>query len=98
MRAANPGAISRSRWSVTSSAFGCAMFGLKIVLDAPGRTVFKRIAVGKSPEGVLIPPDGGRAFVAVNGDNVVAVLDLKTWTVTRKLQTGTGPDGMAWVR
>jgi len=69
-----------------------------VVLDAPARKVFKRVPVGKSPEGVLIPPGGGRAFIAVNGDNVVAIVDLKTWAVTRKLQTGTGPDGMAWVQ
>ena len=31
-----------------------------------------------------------------NGDNYIAVLDLKSWQVTKKIQTGTGPDGMAW--
>jgi len=35
--------------------------------------------------------------IAVNGDNHVAIVDLKTWAVTKKLQTGTGPDGMAWI-
>jgi YVTN family beta-propeller protein len=49
------------------------------------------------PEGILIPPSGGRAYVAVNGDNHVAVVDLKTWQVTKKIPTGKGPDGMAWV-
>jgi len=72
--------------------------GELIVVDAAARKEVKRIAVGRSPEGVLVPPDGGRAFVAVNGDNHVAVVDLKTWTVTKKLQTGAGPDGMAWIR
>ena len=55
------------------------------------------IAVGKSPEGILMPPAGGMAYVAVNGDNFVAVIDLKTWQVTKKIQTGIGPDGMAWI-
>ena len=50
------------------------------------------------PEGILITPDGSRAFVAVNGDNNVAVIDLKTWQVTSRIQTGVGPDGMAWIR
>jgi YVTN family beta-propeller protein len=67
-------------------------------VDAAARKEFKRIALGRSPEGILIPPDGSRAFVAVNADNLVAVVDLTTWTVVKKLQTGTGPDGMAWVR
>jgi YVTN family beta-propeller protein len=49
------------------------------------------------PEGILIPPSGGHAYVAVNGDNHVAVIDLKTWQVTKKITTGVGPDGMAWV-
>jgi len=49
------------------------------------------------PEGILIPPAGGVAYVAVNGDNHVAVVDLKTWQVTKKIQTGKGPDGLAWV-
>ena len=69
-----------------------------VVIDAVTRKVVKRMPLGKQPEGSLIAPDGSRAFVAVNGDNHVAVVDLKTWTVTKKLQTGTGPDGMAWVK
>src|SRR5262249_10236000 len=72
--------------------------GELVVIDAPARKEIKRLALGRAPEGILIPPEGGRAFVAVNGDNLVAVIDLKTWTVTRKLQTGNGPDGMAWVK
>jgi len=72
--------------------------GELVVIDAPRRKVVKRVALGKNPEGILMPPDGGRAYVAVNGDNVVAAVDLKTWTVTKKIEAGRGPDGMAWVR
>ena len=57
----------------------------------------ERVPVGKQPEGVLIAPDGSRAFVAVNGDNQIAVVDTKTWSVTKRISPGTGPDGMAWV-
>ena len=71
--------------------------GELVVLDAPSRKEVKRLALGKMPEGILIPPGGSRAFVAVNGDNHVAVLDLATWLVTKKIPTGVGPDGMAWV-
>ena len=67
-----------------------------VVLEAPARKEIKRIPLGKMPEGILIPPTGGLAYVAVNGDNVIAVIDLKTWQVTKKISTGTGPDGMAW--
>jgi len=72
--------------------------GELVVIDAPGRKVVKRVALGKNPEGILMPPDGGRAYVAVNRDNFVAAVDLKTWTVTKKIEAGRGPDGMAWVR
>ena len=36
-------------------------------------------------------------FFAVNGDNNVAVIDLKTWHVASRISTGAGPDGLAWV-
>jgi YVTN family beta-propeller protein len=72
--------------------------GELVIVDAAARKVMNRIALGKAPEGIFVPPGGGRAFVAVNGDNYVAVVDLKTWTVAKKLQTGGGPDGMAWVQ
>ena len=68
-----------------------------VVLDTGTRKEVKRLALGKMPEGILIPPGGSRAFVAVNGDDHVAVVDLKTWQVMKKITTGVGPDGMAWV-
>ena len=71
--------------------------GELVVLDAPSRKEVRRIALGRMPEGILMPAAGGVAYVAVNGDNFVAVIDLKTWQVTKRIQTGTGPDGMAWV-
>jgi YVTN family beta-propeller protein len=69
-----------------------------VVLDTASRKEVKRVALGRMPEGILIPPDGNVAYIAVNGDNFVAVVDLKTWAITKKIQTGTGPDGMAWKR
>jgi YVTN family beta-propeller protein len=68
-----------------------------VVLDAAAHKEVKRLPLGKMPEGILIPPAGGVAYVAVNGDNHVAVVDLKSWQVTKKIQTGKGPDGLAWV-
>jgi YVTN family beta-propeller protein len=69
-----------------------------VVLDTAAKKEVKRLALGRQPEGVLIPPGGTQAYVAVNGDNHIAVVDLKTWQVSKKIATGTGPDGMAWVR
>jgi len=43
-------------------------------------------------------PDGSRAFVALAQEGAVVAIDLKTLTVSSKLQTGPGADGMAWVK
>jgi YVTN family beta-propeller protein len=67
-----------------------------VVLDVPSRKEIKRIKLGRNPEGILIAPDGSRAYVAVAGDNQVAIVDLKTLEVTGHISTGSGPDGMAW--
>jgi len=70
--------------------------GELVVLDVASRKETRRIALGKTPEGILMAPDGARAYVAVAGDNQVAIVDLKTLAVTGHLSTGKGPDGMAW--
>ena len=70
--------------------------GELVVLDAVGHKEIKRIKLGRAVEGILIVPDGSRAYVAVAGDNNVAIVDLKTLELTGRISTGTGPDGMAW--
>jgi YVTN family beta-propeller protein len=68
-----------------------------LVLNAPARREIKRIKLGHAPEGILVTPDGSHAYVAVWGDNNVAVVDLKTLEVMNRIPTGSGPDGLAWV-
>jgi len=67
-----------------------------IVIDAASRKEVKRIAMGRTPEGILMAKDGSRAYVAEAGENRIAIIDLKTLEVTGHLTTGNGPDGMAW--
>lgn len=67
-----------------------------VVFDAHSRHETKRISLGHGAAGILITPDGGRAFVAVSRDNYIAVIDLKTLAVVGRIPTGSGPDGMAW--
>ncbi len=67
-----------------------------VFVDVKARKEMKRISVGKGCAGILIVPDGSRAFVAVSRDNKIAVVDLKSLTVTAVFSTGKGPDGMAW--
>src|SRR5208337_852037 len=67
-----------------------------VVLDAAARKEIKRLNLGHGAAGILIVPDGSRAYVAVSRDNYVAVVDLKTLAVSGRFVTGRGPDGMAW--
>jgi DNA-binding beta-propeller fold protein YncE len=68
-----------------------------VFLDARARKEIKRISLGKGCAGILIVPDGSRAFVAVSREDKIAVVDLKSLTVTAEFSTGKGPDGMAWL-
>lgn len=56
----------------------------------------KRMPLGRQPAGILMEPDGTRAYVAVTGENYVAIIDLKTLELAGRIQPGDGPDGMAW--
>jgi len=67
-----------------------------IVLDSASRKEVKRLNLGHGVAGILIVPDGSRAFVAVSPDSEVAVIDLKTLSMTGRIATGKGPDGLAW--
>jgi YVTN family beta-propeller protein len=48
------------------------------------------------PVGILIQPDGLRAYVANTNADVVTVLDLADWSIETRLVAGQEPDGMAW--
>src|SRR5262249_7722804 len=72
--------------------------GELLVLERASRKDVKRIKLGSSPAGILVQPDSSRAYVAVTGDDNVAVIDLRTLDLEARIQTGKGPDGMAWVR
>jgi YVTN family beta-propeller protein len=66
------------------------------VLDAATRKVTKRIPVGHGAAGILMQPDGTRAYVACSPDDYVAVIDLKSLQVTGHIDAGHEPDGLAW--
>jgi len=67
-----------------------------ILVDAASRKELKRISLGHGCAGILIVPDGSVAYVADSRDNNVAVIDLKTFSLTGRIATGRGPDGLAW--
>lgn len=46
------------------------------------------------PIGIVIHPDGSRAFVAVSGGDEVAVIDTRRWEITARWATGREPDAL----
>jgi YVTN family beta-propeller protein len=68
-----------------------------VVVDVATRKEVKRLTLGRSIAGILVVPDGSRAYLAATNDNYVAVVDLKNFEVTGHISTGTGPDGMDWI-
>jgi YVTN family beta-propeller protein len=67
-----------------------------VVLDAATRKVIKRLPIGHGAAGILMQPDGSRAFVACSADNYIAIIDLRTLTVAGHINVGGEPDGLAW--
>jgi YVTN family beta-propeller protein len=66
------------------------------IFDAATRKEAKRVKIGRGAAGILMQPDGARAFVACTPDDYVAVIDIKTLEMTGKLTAGKQPDGLAW--
>jgi YVTN family beta-propeller protein len=67
-----------------------------LVLDAATRKEYKRITLPSSSEGLLMAPGGAVAYTTLNSRDAVAVIDLKSMTMTGEVKTGRGPDGLAW--
>jgi YVTN family beta-propeller protein len=66
-----------------------------VFVDVASRKVVKRLKIGTGAAGIVMQPDGARAFVACTPDDYVAVIDLKTMDVVGKIDAGGEPDGMA---
>lgn len=67
-----------------------------VVVDAAAKNTVKRISIGHGAAGIVMQPDGARAFVACSPDGYVAVINLRSLEVVGKIQAGQDPDGMAW--
>jgi YVTN family beta-propeller protein len=66
------------------------------IYEAASRKHFKTVHIGHGAAGILMDPDGQRAFIACSPDNYIVVLDLKTLEVTSHIDVGGEPDGLAW--
>ncbi len=67
------------------------------IFDVAGRKESKRVKIGHGAAGLLMQPDGARAYVACTPDSYVAIIDLKSLEVTGHIDAGKQPDGLAWV-
>jgi len=67
-----------------------------VILNRATRQEQARLKMGRYPEGILVTPDSSRAYVAQEGANDIAIVDLKTLSVSGHIHSGNGPDGMAW--
>jgi DNA-binding beta-propeller fold protein YncE len=67
-----------------------------VIINVAAQKVIRRITTGHGSGGVLVQPDGLRAYVACSPDDNVAVIDLKTFQIVGHIHPGGNPDGMAW--
>ena len=65
-----------------------------VVYDAATRAEIKRIDAGGGVGGILMQPDGARAFGASRTG--VVVIDLNKLEVVGRIDAGGNPDGLAW--
>jgi YVTN family beta-propeller protein len=71
--------------------------GNVVVFDAATRKEIKRVAAGTGAGGIVMQPDGSRAYISCSRDGYVAVIDLKTLSVVGKIDAGRTPDGLTWM-
>jgi len=59
--------------------------------DSARVRVVATLEVGAQPHGIRFSPAGDSAFVALPGENAIAVIDIARLRVTRRFETGRGP-------
>jgi len=65
-------------------------------VDTGDRLFGDQFGESSVPIGIVIHPDGSRAWVAHTNADVVAEIDLESWKIVRLLEAGREPDGMAY--
>lgn len=66
------------------------------IFDVASRREVKQMTLGKGAAGMVMQPDGSRAYVSSSPSNFVSVIDLKTFKVVGQFSPGHGQDGIAW--
>jgi YVTN family beta-propeller protein len=72
--------------------------GELIIFDAATRKEIKRIKIEGGTVGVTVSADSRRAYVCLQETGSVAAVDLEKLEVVGTVETGKGPDGIAWAQ
>jgi YVTN family beta-propeller protein len=72
--------------------------GELIIFDAATRKEIKRIKIEGGTVGIAVAADSKRAYVCLQELNSVAAVDLEKMEVVGRVETGKGPDGIAWAQ
>ena len=65
-------------------------------VDIEGKLFGDQFGDSSIPIGVLMDPSGARAWVALAGSDLIAEIELGSWSITRVLAAGREPDGMTY--
>ena len=66
------------------------------IVEIATMKVVRSIDTPADPEEVLAQPGNKAAWISSVASHTEAELDLETWQITRKIETGKGTDGIAW--
>jgi YVTN family beta-propeller protein len=66
------------------------------VLDLRQMKVVHTLDAPRSPQEILVRPDGAEAYVSCDASGKVAVIDTKAWAVRTLIPAGPIVDGLAW--
>jgi YVTN family beta-propeller protein len=67
-----------------------------IVFDTAARKEIKRFKL-PGAGALVIAPDSSRVYIAMRGENYIAVIDAQSLQQTGKIDVAGGPNAMAWL-
>ena len=66
-------------------------------VDYSDRTDIETLPLpGEGPQGVALTPDQGTVFLSLSRSAEIAVIDLATRRIVRRIDAGPTPDGIGW--
>jgi DNA-binding beta-propeller fold protein YncE len=66
------------------------------IVDIAAMKVVRTIDTPADPEEVMAQPGNKSAWISSVASHTESELDLTTWQITKKIETGNGTDGIAW--